>query len=326
MSNYSQYLGAKRCCDLKVQGPQGYQGAQGPSAVGSIGYQGATGAQGYQGATGRGCRGATGAQGPLGVTGVQGATGTSQWVTMNGIGPQGAGYTGIGVTGQDVLIYGNLLVTGAIDPTSISFSQQTSGPTGSIWYDASDNIRMDSLKIVNSYLSSNSLIIENRNNVAGPTSDGIPSVEYYKNGRNVVANDVVFSEQFYANDFSGNKVLFGKIECTATTSTGPSNNDGALDFYSCVNGVNNIVFRLNGQDNENNSFRPFDINGQPIKTSQLNLDIDASSSTGNGRIILTPKVTTGYIILNNLPTSAAGLPSGAIWRDAAAANVLKIVP
>ena len=37
--NYSQYLGAKRCCDLKSQssqGPQGPQGYQGP-AGGSTG-------------------------------------------------------------------------------------------------------------------------------------------------------------------------------------------------------------------------------------------------------------------------------------------------
>ena len=43
-SNYTQYLGAKRCCDLKVQGPQGPQGAQG--------FQGATGAQGATGVLG----------------------------------------------------------------------------------------------------------------------------------------------------------------------------------------------------------------------------------------------------------------------------------
>jgi len=74
-SNYTQYLGAKRCCDLKVQGPQGPQGAQGRSAVGGMGPQGATGAQGYQGATGRGCVGPTGAAGAQGATGPQGATG-----------------------------------------------------------------------------------------------------------------------------------------------------------------------------------------------------------------------------------------------------------
>ena len=74
-SNYTQYLGAKRCCDLKVQGPQGPQGSQGPSAIGGMGYQGATGAQGYQGATGRGCIGPQGATGAQGATGPQGATG-----------------------------------------------------------------------------------------------------------------------------------------------------------------------------------------------------------------------------------------------------------
>jgi hypothetical protein len=88
-----------------------------------------------------------GATGTQGNTGAQGATGPSQWINMNGIGPQGAGYTGIGVTGQDVLIYGNLLVTGAIDPTSLSFSQTTGGPQGSIWYDTNNFIRMDKMKI-----------------------------------------------------------------------------------------------------------------------------------------------------------------------------------
>jgi hypothetical protein len=41
--NYSQYLGAQRCCSLKTQGPQGPQGPTGPAAVGTIGYTGPTG-------------------------------------------------------------------------------------------------------------------------------------------------------------------------------------------------------------------------------------------------------------------------------------------
>ena len=65
-----------------------------------------------------------GATGPQGVTGPQGATGFSQWSSMNGLGYTGNGYTGIGVTGQDVLIYGNLLVTGNIDPKTLILSDQ----------------------------------------------------------------------------------------------------------------------------------------------------------------------------------------------------------
>jgi hypothetical protein len=43
---------------------------------------------------------------------------------MHGRGVAEIGYTGIGVTGQDVLIYGNLLVTGEIDPISITFDKK----------------------------------------------------------------------------------------------------------------------------------------------------------------------------------------------------------
>ena len=141
-TNYSQYLGAKKCCDLKVQGPQGPQGVPGPASVGPMGYQGATGAQGYQGATGRGCIGPTGAQGPAGTTGA------SQWTSMNGVGLTGAGYTGIGVTGQDVLIYGNLLVTGGIDPTYLALEPQPSAPSGFVnplWVDNSGNLRSEQI-------------------------------------------------------------------------------------------------------------------------------------------------------------------------------------
>jgi hypothetical protein len=35
--NYSQYLGAQRCCDLRGQGPQGEQGPTGPVSIGAVG-------------------------------------------------------------------------------------------------------------------------------------------------------------------------------------------------------------------------------------------------------------------------------------------------
>jgi hypothetical protein len=45
-ADYSQYLGAQRCCDLRGQGPQGIQGPTGPAAVGQRGYTGYTGPTG----------------------------------------------------------------------------------------------------------------------------------------------------------------------------------------------------------------------------------------------------------------------------------------
>lgn len=73
--NYSQYLGAQRCCDLKVQGPTGDVGPTGPAGVGQ---RGETGVTGSTGPTGKGCRGPTGPPGSglTGFTGVWGGEGT----------------------------------------------------------------------------------------------------------------------------------------------------------------------------------------------------------------------------------------------------------
>ena len=60
-SNYSQYLGAQRCCN--TQGPPGPAGPTGPGAVGQPGGTGPTGSS-LTGPTGRSCRGPTGEPGP----------------------------------------------------------------------------------------------------------------------------------------------------------------------------------------------------------------------------------------------------------------------
>lgn len=70
-SNYANYLGARRCCDLRGLGPQGQQGAQGAyGPIGPIGAQGSQGAQGTQGA-----QGVQGSQGPAGTGGRDSAFG-----------------------------------------------------------------------------------------------------------------------------------------------------------------------------------------------------------------------------------------------------------
>ena len=121
MSGYLNYLGAKRCCTNNlaktIVGPQGPKGSQG--AIGPYGQQGSTGSQGPQGP--QGPQGSTYACciGPQGATGAQGATGVSPWVLTNY-----SGYTGVGYTG-DAMVFGNLFVSGTIDPnTTIQYSQR----------------------------------------------------------------------------------------------------------------------------------------------------------------------------------------------------------
>lgn len=59
--SYSDYLGARRCCDLRGVGPMGPTGPIGPiGAQGVPGMPGATGSMGPTGPTGRGCQGPAG--------------------------------------------------------------------------------------------------------------------------------------------------------------------------------------------------------------------------------------------------------------------------
>lgn len=75
-TNYSQYLGAQRCCNLNSQGPIGPQGPPGPASIGPKGDTGYPGEIGPTGPTGRSCKGPTGPAGPpSGLTGPVGPVG-----------------------------------------------------------------------------------------------------------------------------------------------------------------------------------------------------------------------------------------------------------
>jgi hypothetical protein len=58
----------------------------------------------------------------------------------------------------------------------------------------------------------------------------------------------------------------------------------------------------------------------PLGSTAYGVEIvDAS-----GNVLVT--VLNGNVKLGAIPTSSAGLPSGALWRDSGAANVIKMVP
>jgi hypothetical protein len=149
------------------------------------------------------------------------------------------------------------------------------------------------------YTTTSAIEIENINSTLN-NFVGVPSMEYYKSGRIGAPADIIMSQQFNALNYLGAKTTFGKIECSITSNNVPGSGgvDGAIDFYTCVNGSNNNVFRLNGQDNENNTFRPFDLNGNLLKTSQGNLILDATSSSGPGSVDITAK-TGGVVNINS---------------------------
>jgi len=70
----------------------------------------------------------------------------------------------------------------------------------------------------------------------------------------------------------------------------------------------------------NNLLRAFDVTPSDNSVTPQKL------STGGPAWNTAGQVQANTLRLTNLPTSSAGLPSGSVWRDVAAGNVLKIVP
>lgn len=183
-ANYTQYLGAQKCCDLRTQGPVGPEGPRGPAGVGERGWTGPTG-ESYTGPTGRGCRGPTGpagpAGGPTGATGATGPTGASQWVNTAYTGPTGPGYTGIGYTG-DVQVFGNLYVQGGIDPTYLALTPQGSNPLSAglegVWIENGGSFRVQKTRLDDfSGTTSGFVDINPINNPQIVLSDGLTPTE-----------------------------------------------------------------------------------------------------------------------------------------------------
>ena len=79
-----------------------------------------------------------------------------------------------------------------------------------------------------------------------------------------------------------------------------ANVDGSIAISGRVNDVLTEFARFNGADSENNFFLPLDMNGQDIKTSSGNMTISTASSTGTGRITITPKSTSNVLVDGNM--------------------------
>lgn len=100
------------------------------------------------------------------------------------------------------------------------------------------------------------------------------------------AGDTIGGISYWADDASGVYREWGRIAGFAqNVATG--NQDGRIGIWTTINGATPVeVFNFNGADNENNSFRPLDVNGNALKTSSGNLTIESTASSGSGIITL----------------------------------------
>jgi hypothetical protein len=158
-----------------------------------------------------------GATGATGATGAQGATGASSpWFYTNAIGgTANVGYTGTGYTG-DVLIFGNLLVTGGIDPTYLALTPQTSSftlPTGldGIWVENGGSLRTKKMYLDNPTIGVASINFDPTNTTQIYLSDGLTG-----GYRNSVTYDGITITDVVATKI--NTITKNQIYLTDTTS------------------------------------------------------------------------------------------------------------
>jgi hypothetical protein len=131
------------------------------------------------------------------------------------------------------------------------------------------------------------MVLENTNATAG-ANIGVSSLQTYKSGRNVAQNDIAY-QSAYAKNYLGNKTEYTRITSQTTNSIVGGGDDEAIGIWCAVNGTTQQVFLFNGADNENNSFRPLDLNINALKSSSGNVSIDASGSSGTGNTNISAK-------------------------------------
>ncbi len=131
-----------------------------------------------------------------------------------------------------------------------------------------------------------------------------------------VAGDTLGAISFFADDAGGGVSReWARIQTKAENVSG-GNQDSTLSIFTSVNGTMSEVANYNGAQNENNTFRPFDLNNNEIRTASGNIVLSGTLSSGVGSIELKTKdatagAGTGLILTGNtLLNASAGGSSG----------------
>jgi hypothetical protein len=315
------------------QGPQGVQGATGetgPTGFGTQGDTGATGATGETGATGptgplggpTGDTGATGGTGDTGPTGPQGDTGPTGATGATGpsggppgptgdtgpTGPQGVGGD-TGPTGpsgnlQSVLTAGNIadVPININDPLTLTLTTTINGGSIQLNDGVSGEVMLlnaGSASITNTSvggLTNPNLILQNANS-GGSAPTSYPTLKLDKSAVVATAGNAISAISSWAIDTTVTSREWSRIQTKTENVTG-GNQDATLSLFTSVNGTVSEVMNFNGAQNENNSFRPLDMNNNEIRSNTGDLTLTASASSGTGNAILQSK-STGSVVLDS---------------------------
>ena len=129
------------------------------------------------------------------------------------------------------------------------------------------------------------------------------------------AGNAISAISSFALDGTATPREWSRIQ-TKVENVGAGNQDGTLSIFNSVNGTVLETFNFNGAQNENNTFRPFDLNNNDIRTSTGNIVLSGTLSSGVGSIELKSKdatagAGTGLILTGNtLLSGSSGGNSG----------------
>jgi hypothetical protein len=153
------------------------------------------------------------------------------------------------------------------------------------------------------------------------TINTIPTIEFNKTGRNLTAGESVGSISMYGLDATAQKTEFSRIQTKTENVTG-GNEDGTLSIFNSVNGVISETFNFNGGQNENNSFRPLDMNTNAIReistaTAKTSLVVD-NAVVGANATLTQSNLTinaTGLSATPVLNLNQSGVGSGILYEE-----------
>jgi len=186
---------------------------------------------------------------------------------------------------------------------------QLNAPAGNIQYSSS---------------TGQQVLVSSANSVSAPTytitntnasTASYPVIKTDRTTPASVAGDVIGAISTWADDGAGTSREWSRIQ-TKTENVGGGNQDATLAIFNSVIGTVSETFNFNGGQNENNTFRPFDLNNNDIRTSTGNILLTGTLSSGVGSIELKSKdatagAGTGLILTGNtLLSGSAGGNSG----------------
>jgi hypothetical protein len=145
-------------------------------------------------------------------------------------------------------------------------------------------------------LTDPNLILQNAT-TGGSSATSYPAIKFDKSAVIATAGNAISAISTWAIDATSTSREWSRIQ-TKTESVTGGNQDATLSIFTTVNGTVSEVMNFNGAQNENNSFRPLDMNANEIRTASGDLTLTASASSGTGNAILQSK-STGTVVLDS---------------------------